>query len=162
MSPFQTLTLALALALSSGCFSSEDEYKQLVEERDELAVELARANQEHDILNRARYNIAQQQQQLQELLTVNVRAAAPPPAISQPAASGGGSAQSAATASSSSASSERTQAVGGRRYKPKPGDTLSTIAERHNTNVRTIISLNPFLSGRRNYMIYDTDELVLP
>lgn len=159
MSPFQTLTLALALTLASGCFSSEDEYKQLVEERDELAVELARANQEHDILNRARYNIAQQQQQLQDLLTVNVRAAAPPPAISQPAAPSDGDSRSAAASSSSA---ERSQAVGGRRYKPKPGDTLSTIAERHNTNVRTIINLNPFLSGRRNYMIYDTDELVLP
>jgi len=190
MSPRQTsliLGLILAALPAAGCFNSETDYERLVEEKEGLMAELTRANQEKEILNRALENIKREQERLQILLNTSrssLAAAggtgtglpplppltgdapaiawdgeywgqAPAPAVTPPASVP----RSAATAPASSTSSS---ATGRRTYKPKDGDVLSSIAQRHNTTVDRLLELNPRIAQRRNYMIWTTDEIVLP
>lgn len=153
-----TVLLLLAGLMTTGCFNSDEEYQRLVEEKDALAGELAKANHENDILNRALYNVGQEQERLQDLLMAGNLPDLPMPT---PSAVGGGSSprvnsgQSTPTAPATASTERRT-------YKTRPGDTLSTIANRNNTTVEKLIELNPVLQRRRNFMIYDTDVLTLP
>ena len=143
--------------MTTGCFNSDEEYRNLVEEKDALAAELAKANHENDILNRALYNVRQEEDRLQDLLSAGNMPDLPMPT---PSAGGGSSPRlssgQSAPAAPAATSTER------RTYKTRPGDTLSTIANRNNTTVERLIELNPFLQQRRNFMIYDTDVLTLP
>lgn len=171
------MPLLLACLPLTGCLNSESDYQQLVEEKELLKAELAAAAKENEILTGALHNIRKEQETLQILVnTARSRIssetstappstaplqpltgdaptiswggwewAIPPDAFSDNA--GGGS---AATSSS------------GRVYRPKSGDVLSSIASRHNTSVAELVRLNPYLKERRNYMIRETDEILLP
>ena len=176
----------LAVLPVAGCFNSETDYERLVEEKEGLVKELARANQEKEILGRALENIKVEQERLQILLNTsrsNLAAAA-----ESPGAAGGGmpplppltgdapaiawsgeywnqpqTTPPPASVPRSTASSGSSSSSSGRNtYKPRPGDVLSNIAQRNNTTVDRLLELNPRIAQRRNYMIYPNDEIVLP
>jgi LysM repeat protein len=165
---------------AAGCFNSEKDYEQLVEEKNGLAAELEAANRENEILTRALDNIKGEQEALQILLNTSrgrltgasggAGAPLPPPGSEpSPTVSWGGWEWSIpADALPDPASSPEIPAAvpppvsSGRVYQPRPGDVLSAIAARNNTTVEELVELNPFLRSRRNYMIWETDRIRLP
>jgi len=188
------LALLAALAAVTGCFTSDDEYQRLVEEKNALEAELAKANWENEILTRSLYNVQQEQESLQALLNVRTQPVATLPPGAQGASPGGSS------AAAPNETAQQPQSGGGRTYnpmdrysstpvygnadepadqdepadnntatdrpkrtyKPRSGDTLYGIATKFNTSLKTLVDLNPYLANRRNYMIWDTDVIVLP
>jgi LysM repeat protein len=180
-----SVMLLSALALT-GCFNSESDHQLVVEETEELTRDLAAANRENDLLNQALAGIKTEQEQLQSLLnTAQTQAASAgepgPPGSGSPLAEGaptwptGGyswtlpsdnpATARPATASQSpipAATPARAAASGKRTYKPKPGDVLTSIAARNHTTVEELVALNPYLARRRNYMIWETDKIILP
>ena len=164
MTRFYTMILCLMLTASvcTGCLNTDDDYQRQVDEKDALARELARANHENDLLKQAQYNISQEQEKLRELLGARIQSDLPMPTPS--ADNTGGSIRS--TGDNQQAPpilSDTTQPDRERRtYKARPGDTLYTIASKHNTSLEALLEANEFLRQRRNYMIYDTDVLTLP
>lgn len=175
----------LAALAGQGCFNSESDYELLLTERDALATELKAASRENEILNQALDNIKKEQEALQIMLNTarsHMDAAAggntqspplPPLAGDSPtiswggydwnlptdsAAGSGGATTGSGSASSQPAASEPTEKI----YRPKLGDVLSQIALKHNTTVERLVELNPYLARRNNYMIWETDKIVVP
>lgn len=174
------LAVPLVACLSlSGCFNSESDYQQLVEEKESLKGELDAAARENDILTGALHNVRKEQESLQILVnTARSRIAsetstAPPSTAplqpltgdSQTISWGGWEwaiPPDALPEAVEEAAPTPAPSSGGRIYRPRPGDVLSSIASRHNTTVSELVRLNPYLSNRRNYMIWETDEIRLP
>lgn len=173
------MSLLLASLTSTGCLNSESDYQQLVEEKESLKAELAKATGENEILTEAMHNIRREQENLQILVnTVRSRinsetsslapGAAPlqPLTGDAPTISWGGwdwaIPPDAFPNALENGSPSPAAPPGGRIYRPKPGDVLSTIAARHNTSVAELVRLNPYLQRRNNFMIWETDEIVLP
>ena len=168
--------LIWALISAAGCFNSESDYEQLVQEKEVLAAELATATRENEILTQALENIKQEQENLQILLNTsrsNLAAAGsagagssptlPPLSGDAPAFSWGGwDWTPPPDAFDPPAQSETPAPSREKIYRPKPGDTLYTIARHHGTTLETLLELNPYLQQRRNYMIRDTDKIKLP
>lgn len=174
------MSLLLASLTATGCLNSESDYQQLVEEKESLKAELAAATKENEILTEAISNIRREQENLQILvrtarsqmnsetsnLTAPSTAPLQPLTGDAPTISWGGwdwaippdalPEDGGRTNTGSSSSSS------GRIYKPKSGDVLSGIAARNNTTVAELVRLNPYLKNRRGYMIWDTDEILLP
>lgn len=176
----------LAALTTQGCFNSESDYEALVTDRDRLAAELKTANRENEILNQSLDNINKEQEALQIMLNTarsHVAASAggdtqapalPPLAGGSPTMTWGGydwtvpsdsqtGSNSASTATGTSSSSPvASESAEKKIYRPKPGDVLSQIALRHNTTVEKLVELNPYLARRNNYMIWETDKIVVP
>ena len=174
--------LAMILLTATGCFNSENEYNQIMEQRDEYAKQLAAAKEENEILKQALANITAEQERLQtalnrereRLLASSVVPVSP------------GNTADASTGGSSTADNDdiwvedpgrREVAAGqsvpvqaapanpqpsGRVYVVKPGDVLYYIASRNNTTVEAILELNPRLRERRNNMIHENEKILLP
>ncbi len=168
--------IVVSVALTaSGCFNAEGDYERLKEDKAALAAELATAKRENEVLTRALASIKQEREGLQTLLHVG-RSLTPGAASSagtsdsQPPAVEGVEdedywVQSSANSSSSSASSSSAASratSSGQVYVTRPGDVLSSIAHRHHTTVEKLLELNPFLTRRPNYMIWENDKIQLP
>lgn len=179
------LPLLLAALTTSGCFNSESDYQEMVERKESLKTQLATATKENEILTEALNNIKKEQENLNILANtarsrISSESSLAPPTTAplqpldgdQSTISWGGwewaippdalpdtvdtndrgSSSTTTTASSS----------GGRIYRPRQGDVLSIIASRNNTTVAELVRLNPYLKDRRGYMIWETDEILLP
>lgn len=171
------MSLLLASLTATGCLNSESDYQQLVEEKETLKAELSTATTENEILTEAMQNIRREQESLQILVnTARSRMASDnsnlPPSTAPlqpltgdaPTISWGGWDWAIPPDAYPDAVENRPSSSpsSGRVYRPKPGDVLSSIAARHNTSVSELIRLNPYLKSRRNYMIWETDEIALP
>lgn len=175
--------LIMVLVTATGCFNSENEYDQIVKDRDEFAGQLTAAKAENEILKQSLANITAEQERLQRALDAERSRLT---ASAMPQGSGQASAPTASTGASASADSDdiwveapanqgtQTQleipaqpaqpqaASSGRVYVVKPGDVLYYIAARNNTTVEAILELNPQLRNRRNYMIHEKEKIQLP
>ncbi|MDR1920293.1 MAG: LysM peptidoglycan-binding domain-containing protein [Candidatus Adiutrix sp.] len=130
--------------LTAGCLNSESEYLRLVEEKESLSLELKTAKAENAILRRAEANILKEREALQTLLSRAVLA----PSAGSPTAPPAAEAPS--------------RPPDDKVYRAQPGDTLSSIAGRHNATVEQILALNPTLANRSNNMVWIDDLILLP
>jgi len=177
------LGLIIVLLTATGCFNSESEYDQIMEQRDEYARQLAAAKEENEILKQSLANITAEQERLQTALTVerNRLAASAAPLstgnVSVPAASAGASSaadsddiwveaparlETTARQEAPAQQAQPSAASSGRVYVVKPGDVLYNIAARNNTTVEAILELNPKIRDRRNHMIHEKEKIQLP
>lgn len=171
----QFIPLMLVLLLAGGCFKSESEYQEVVDRKEQLKNELAAATTENEILKTALDKINVEHQSLEGMVNAgrgsltdglissggDSSSSPLPPPTDQEVVSWGGW-EWPIPPDSGSSGSRSSSSSSGRVYKPKSGDVLSSIAERHNTTVRELVELNPFLKDRRNYMIRESDEIILP
>lgn len=142
------------LLLSSACFNSEGEYTQITEESADLLQTMETVRQEQEILLAAKANISQEKERL---------AAALKPYETAPAA--GSAPEGVALAGDSDPLAPAVPAApgaGGRVHVAQPGDTLSNIAARYNTDVNALLNLNPYLLRRNSYMVWENDNIQLP
>lgn len=65
--------LIMIMLTATGCFNSESEYERLVEEKNELAQQLAQAQEENLLLAQALANVNAEQERLQETLNTERR-----------------------------------------------------------------------------------------
>ena len=70
---FLTVIICLMACPISGCFNSESEYDRLVKEKNELAQQLALAQEENLILSQALASVTAEQERLQEVLNTERR-----------------------------------------------------------------------------------------
>ena len=164
-----------------GCFSSEADFKALLEENNTLSAELEEVRRENEILNRALDDIKREQETLQLLLNagksnLNTGRLNPPPVVRDAGGDqvpgGDGSEDDWQTprlpvaagvpALPAPPAPVAAPAQVGRIYVTKAGDVLSNIARANDTTVARILELNPSLRNRRNYMIYANERLRLP
>lgn len=180
------LSLLLATLPLSGCFNSDSDYKAMEERKETLKTQVDAATRENEILTEALDNIKKEQENLNIIVNtarsqITGGSSLAPPVTAPLQPLNGAEAETmnwggwewaippdvkpeAAVSNDrgGSASTEAAPSAGGRIYRPKPGDVLSTIAARHNTTVSELVRLNPYLQNRRNYMIWESDEILLP
>ncbi|MGL4209396.1 MAG: LysM peptidoglycan-binding domain-containing protein [Candidatus Adiutrix sp.] len=137
-----------AMLMASACLNSEAEYKRLVEEKNSLAAELILARQENELLLKAQKNIFEKREAVQTLLSTQAFLALDGATPVNPL-TGAGEPSSPPMAS-------------GNLYRAQAGDTLSTIAARHNTSTDTLLRLNPQVARRNSQMVWVDDQIVLP
>ncbi|MDR0620807.1 MAG: LysM peptidoglycan-binding domain-containing protein [Deltaproteobacteria bacterium] len=146
------LSMALALALVPGCGGvSEEDINNLKLENQSLESELEQERHKSEVLNRALTNAYKERDRLVDVLNAQPE----PVALVDPVAPAAGAAGQQTPGGSS-------QAVAGQTYLVQTGDTLSTIAQRHNTTTAVLLELNPYLMNRNNYMVWENDKILLP
>jgi LysM repeat protein len=149
-----------ASLLTPGCFNSEEEYRTLTEEVSALSAEMEAAKGEKEILAEALKNIEGEKARLKTALA---------PYEPAPAA-GDGAASTLDAAGAAGAPAEGTAATAptapptasGRVHVAQRGDFLASLATRYNTDVQTLINLNPYLRQRTDYMVWENDHIQLP
>lgn len=180
------LSLLLATLPLSGCFNSDSDYKAMEERKENIKAQVDAATREKEILDEALDNIKKEQENLSIIVNtarsqIAGGSSLAPPATAplQPLNGAGAETMNwggwewaippdakpdTAVNNNRGGSSPAAEApsAGGRIYRPKPGDVLSTIAARNNTTVSELVRLNPYLQNRRNYMIWESDEILLP
>jgi hypothetical protein len=138
------IVLGLGLALGQGCSGvSEDDLDNLRQENLALEAELEHERRQAEILNRALTSVYKERDRLVDLLN-----APPAPAEEE-------------LALDEETGPEAAQGQG-RVYLVKPGDTLGAIARRNGTTTAVLVTLNPYLRGRDNYMVWENDRIALP
>jgi hypothetical protein len=150
--------LVFALVFTQGCSGvSEEDLNNLKRENEALANELEQERHQAEVLNRALTNVYKERDRLVDLLNTPSEEVAQE--NDQAAA---GSTPPVTQASGAAATGEGTQAATSEIYLVQIGDTLSTIAQRHETTMAVLLSLNPYLMQRNNYMVWENDRIVLP
>ncbi|MDR2140698.1 MAG: LysM peptidoglycan-binding domain-containing protein [Deltaproteobacteria bacterium] len=140
------LSVAALLYIPIGCSSvSDEEMTKLREETYALEAELAAAKQEAAILDRVLTNVYKERDNLVDQIN---RATAESQGLPPPA-----------PASEPGQPSPEPQS---RLYLAQSGDTLSSIAQKHQTTVQVLLELNPHISRRGNQMVWVNDEVILP
>ena len=152
----------------------------MVEQRESHKTQLAAATAENEILNEALNDIKREEESLKILANTarsqiaGANTLAPPTTAplqpltgNTPTVSGDGwewaiPPDALPDNPGQNTQPQTTPSSGGQIYRPRSGDVLSTIASRHNTTVAELVRLNPYLKNRRDYMIWETDEIRLP
>ncbi|MDR2302436.1 MAG: LysM peptidoglycan-binding domain-containing protein [Deltaproteobacteria bacterium] len=139
--------MVLTLFFVSGCGGvSEEELNKLKAENQALEEELEQEKSKSELLNRALTNSYRERDRLADLINVQSQVEEPidpnlgdllAPIVEVPIPSS-------------------------QTYTVQTGDTLSTIAQRHNTSTATLLALNPYLMDRNNYMVWENDKIRLP
>jgi LysM repeat protein len=122
---------------------SEDDLDNLRLENQALEAELEQERRQAELLNRALTSVYKERDRLVDLLNA-------PPAPEEEAAA------------PEEAGSPQPVAGQARVYVVRSGDTLGAIAQRHGTTTAVLVSLNPFLGNRSNYMVWENDRINLP
>jgi LysM repeat protein len=142
------MILSLSLIFSSACSGvSEEDIEKLKLENLSLEVELEQEKRQAEILNRALTNAYKERDRLVDRL--HATAAAP-------------GEETAQTADGTPAEGQAAQPDPSRIYVVKAGDTLSSIAQQNGTTLAAILTLNPYLAGRNDYVVWENDRINLP
>jgi hypothetical protein len=137
--------LLVLLVWGTGCSGiSDDDLANLQKENQTLAAELEMEKRQADILNRALTSVYKERDRLVDLINQG-----PPPEQTE-------------AQEGENASPEETTSTTPRVYVVQAGDTLGVIARRHQTTVAVLLTLNPFLRSRNDYMVWENDRLTLP
>ncbi|MDR2367442.1 MAG: LysM peptidoglycan-binding domain-containing protein [Deltaproteobacteria bacterium] len=169
-----SISLALSLALVAACGGvSEEDLQNLKAENLALEAELEQEKHQSDVLNRALTNAYRERDRLVDLL--NAQPQVPEPDSAEVAAATEAAATEAATEAATAQAAAAAPAAGGAGAQPgqtpaasgdvyvvQTGDTLSTIAQRHNTSTEILLALNPYLTNRNNFMVWENDKIRLP
>jgi LysM repeat protein len=145
-----------ATMLTTACLNSESDYNDVTAEVDGLRTELETTRKENEILTAALANISQEK----ERLSAALQSYEPAPAAGE--ASSSGVALAGDRDAADSAAGSNPPAPGGRVHVAQPGDTLSNIAARYQTDVNTLLALNPYLTRRNAQMVWESDNIQLP
>jgi LysM repeat protein len=150
------LTLIFLPACSG---ASEEEINRLKAETEALAEELGELRRESEILDKALTNVYREKDMIVDRLNSLSGEGGPPqnlagmpiyPNINGTIAEDG-----------TIVPSQEVQAPNPKIYKAQKGDTLSRIATMHNTTPQALIALNPFLTKRTDYMVWEEDFITL-
>jgi hypothetical protein len=144
-----SLLFVLSMALAPGCGGvSEEDLDNVRLENQSLELELEQERHKSEVLNRALTNAYRERDRLVDLLNAQPETVRPP--------------EPDAAAAAGQASEGAAQTASAETYVVQAGDTLSTIAQRHNTTTAALLSLNPYLMDRNNYMVWENDKIRLP
>ncbi|MDR1050194.1 MAG: LysM peptidoglycan-binding domain-containing protein [Deltaproteobacteria bacterium] len=138
--------LAAAAAACSGI--SDDDLANLQKENEALAAELELEKRQAEILNRALTGVYKERDRLVDQINLG-------PAAAQDA-------QAAADGTLIQPGEGGASASSPRVYVVVVGDTLGAIARRFNTTVPVLLTLNPFLRSRADFMVWEHDNITLP
>ncbi|MDR2387921.1 MAG: LysM peptidoglycan-binding domain-containing protein [Deltaproteobacteria bacterium] len=139
--------LALTLVLLTGCGGvSEEELNKLKAENQALATELDQEKSKSELLNRALTNSYRERDRLADLINLQAQVVVPEPPLAEDL----------------TVSPTPSPTASAQTYLVQTGDTLSAIAQRHNTTTATLLTLNPYLMDRNNYMVWENDQIRLP
>lgn len=157
---FAGICVLTAALLTPGCFNSEEEYNSLTEEVASLTAELETAHKEKEILVQALKNIEGEKARLKTALVPYE----PAPAAGEGAATAPDAAPAGGSAplEGGAVAAPGAQAGSARVHVAQRGDTLSNIAIRYNTDMNTLLDLNPYLRQRNSFMVWEEDKIQLP
>ncbi|MDR1677334.1 MAG: LysM peptidoglycan-binding domain-containing protein [Deltaproteobacteria bacterium] len=147
--------VSLFVILGQGCSGvSEEDLNNLKLENQALEAELELEKKQSEILNRSLTNVYKERDRLADLLN------APPPPPSPPIEENDQQTSQSPSGSQTTQTSQRRR--GNQTYIVQTGDTLSSVAQKHDTNIDTILKLNPYLRTRNNYMVWQNDRIIVP
>ncbi len=151
---FAGICILSATSFLPGCLNSEEDYNNLTEEVAKLSAEMDATSREEEILKQALENIEREKERLLSELRPYEPGLSEADASAAPDQAGGSQTGDASAAPAAPPS--------GGVHVAQRGDTLSNIAIRYNTDMHTLLNLNPYLARRNDYMVWENDNIILP